>query len=589
MGWMDVYEAKQGLRKGETEETTRPPLVPSEKNYAVTRRPKTKEVTSRYKAGITSSLSTVVTPRRCPSPSGTRPSATSPLLSKRSQSAERRRPATPPSPSKPSTPIQESSAEMQVSSRRVMTVRTPEGLWPSTMRSLSVSFQSDAFSLPITKREKTVTHISSDHTLKSSANVAHKQAETPAVRKATPERKRTPLRGRNTSDQSENSKPVDKSPARAVDQQRWPGRTGGMVSSGASTKSMDHTNKSSKASSLPFPGRGVSPLRRTPISDGLSRPVENSIISDTPKRVAYDGSGRVQFEMRSVISSSSAERASSLARSIRTQSLPIPGSPRLPSPIRASVPSSTPSRALLSPSRTRPSNPCPSVGSLTRGSSNSSSVLGFIADVRKGKKATNHIEDAHQLRLLYNRYLQWRFANARADAALSIQKITAEKTLFNVWRTTSEFWDSVTMKRINLQQLGQELKLSSILNEQMSYLEDWAVLERDHLSSLAGAVESLEACTLRIPVSGGARADVITIKDAFCSALDVMKAMGSSIYSLLSSVEGMNHLVCELASIAAQEKTVLDQCGDLLTSTAAMQMEENSLRIHLIQLQQAFA
>ncbi|KAJ4952340.1 hypothetical protein NE237_029172 [Protea cynaroides] len=587
MVWMDVCEAKQVVQRGETEETTRSPLVPSGKNNAVTRKPKSREVTSRYKAGITSpSLSTVVPTRRCPSPSITRPSATSPSLSKRSQSAERKRPSTPPSPPRPSTPIQESSAEMRVSSRRIMVGRTPEGLWPSTMRSLSVSFQSDAFSLPITKREKPVTHISSDHTLKSSANLAHKHSETPAVRKATPERKRTPLRGKNTSDQSENSRPVDNSPARVVDQQRWPGRTGAKLSAGALTKSMDLTDKNRKASSSPFPGRGVSPLRRTPMSDALSRPLEKSI-SDVPRRVSYDSSGRVEFEMHPVISSSSSERASSLTCSRITQSLPIPGSPRLPSPRRTSLPSPIPSRAMLGPSRTRPSSPSPSVGSLAGGSSNSSSVLSFIADVRRGKKAINHIEYAHQLRLLYNRYLQWRFANARADAVLSIQKMIAEKTLFNVWRTTSELWDSVTMKRINLQQLRQELQHSSILNEQMAYLDDWAVLERDHLNSLAGAIKALEACTLRIPVSGGARADVIIVKDAICSALDVMQTMSSSICSLLSRVEGINYLVSELAKVAAQERTVLDECRYLMASTAAMQMEENSLRTHLIQLKQA--
>lgn len=130
-------------------------------------------------------------------------------------------------------------------------------------------------------------------------------------------------------------------------------------------------------------------------------------------------------------------------------------------------------------------------------------------------------------------------------------------------------------------------KLNSVLNDQMAYLDDWALLERDHISSLAGAIEALEASTLRLPVTGGARADIYTLKDAICSAVDVMRTMGSSICSLLSRVEGMNCLVSELADVAAQEKSVLDECGDLLASTVAMQIEENSLRTHLIQLKQA--
>lgn len=39
----------------------------------------------------------------------------------------------------------------------------------------------------------------------------------------------------------------------------------------------------------------------------------------------------------------------------------------------------------------------------------------------------------------------------------------------------------------------------------MAYLDEWAFLEMDHISSLSGAVEDLEASTLRLPVSGGAR------------------------------------------------------------------------------------
>lgn len=36
----------------------------------------------------------------------------------------------------------------------------------------------------------------------------------------------------------------------------------------------------------------------------------------------------------------------------------------------------------------------------------------------------------------------------------------------------------------------------------MAYLEEWALLERDHSSSLHGAIEALKASTLRLPVVG---------------------------------------------------------------------------------------
>jgi hypothetical protein len=39
----------------------------------------------------------------------------------------------------------------------------------------------------------------------------------------------------------------------------------------------------------------------------------------------------------------------------------------------------------------------------------------------------------------------------------------------------------------------------------MGYLDDWALLERDHIAAFSGAMEDLEASTLRLPVTGGAR------------------------------------------------------------------------------------
>lgn len=39
----------------------------------------------------------------------------------------------------------------------------------------------------------------------------------------------------------------------------------------------------------------------------------------------------------------------------------------------------------------------------------------------------------------------------------------------------------------------------------MVCLEDWDILEREHTSSLAGAIGDLEANTLRLPLTGGTK------------------------------------------------------------------------------------
>ncbi|CAD5319349.1 unnamed protein product [Arabidopsis thaliana] len=564
----------------------RPPLAPSEKNNvgSVTRRARTMEVSSRYRSP------TPTKTRRCPSPIVTRtaPSSSPESFLKRAVSAERNR-----GPSTPTTPVSDVLVDLPVSSRRLSTGRLPESLWPSTMRSLSVSFQSDSVSVPVSKKEKPHVTSSTDQTLRlSSSNIAHKQqSETTSVtRKQTPEKKRSPLKGKNVSPgQSENSKPMDGSHSMLIPpQHRWSGRIRG-------NRSFDLGDKAVRRVSLP-------------LSNKSSRHKKSS--SDITRLFSCYDNGRLE------VSSSTTSEDSSSTESLKhfsTSSLPrlhpmsAPGS-RTASPSRSSFSSSSSSNSRgMSPSRgvspmrglspvgnrslVRSSTP-PSRGvspsrirQTAQSSSTNTSVLSFIADVKKGKKAT-YIEDVHQLRLLYNRYSQWRFANAGAEGVSYVQSLIAEETLYNVWHAISDLRDLVTTQRICLQQLKLEIKLRSILNDQMVCLEDWAMVEREHISSLAGAIGDLEANTLRLPLAGGTKADLGSLKLAMSSALDVMQSMGSSIWSLHSQMEEMNKLVSDLAVIAKTENFLLDKCENLLASTAVMEIEERSLKTHLIQKKQ---
>ncbi|KAK9705700.1 hypothetical protein RND81_07G076400 [Saponaria officinalis] len=600
---MDVFDALQELHKESAVDTLRRPLVRSEKSNGIAsniRCSRTREVSSRYKSP-TSAPSTPNS-RRCASPNFTRnvnSSSNQLASSKRAVSAERKRPSTPPSPSRPSTPASDTSVDSQ-SSKKIVGSRLPEVLWPSTMRSLSVSFQSDSISIPVSKKEKPVSHALSDRTLKPSSNVAHRQAETASAgRKPTPERMRSPLKGRNSSHQSENSRPVDGVQARLIDHHRWPSRAGGKLSTSMLTKSVDLSDNSGKMSNFPHhPISGLPSLRRMS-AEGIPRSLHKTS-SDFSQQLEFeDHIGALGLRMKSVDDSllrvSAFQKVNSVSQSekgtlapLSVRSRPVPGS-RLPSPSRASVSKGTPS-----PSKTRPSTPTQSRGispsrirpsSPTRQSSGTASVLSFVADIKKGRK-TNQLEDAHQLRLLYNRQLQWRFANASADASQFIQKITTEQTLYNVWETNLELLDSVLIKRIELQRLNLDLKLNMVLREQMAYLEDWDLLDGDHSSSLNGTIEDLEASTLRLPVTGGAKADIDSLKYAISSAADVMQVMGSSICSLLSKAEEMNGLVSELAELAGHERAMLNECDTLLSSSAAMQVKEYSLRTQAIQSQQ---
>ncbi|KAJ6816049.1 QWRF motif-containing protein 2-like [Iris pallida] len=559
------------------------PLIPSAKDNAKeisSRRPRPKEISSRYLSSPSPSSSPSSTSastsnsRRFPSPMLTpRPSTPSALPKQRSHSVDRPRPSTP----------------QQASSNAAKALTT-------TTRSLSVSFQGESFFY---------------QTSKAKASSSPNRNPNPS-RRPTPERRRSAVLPAAPAprDRSENSKPFERWPAaRAIARQR----------PNPLSRSLDEkdpilaTVRLLQQSSVVFEDGtrrisfdGASPLADSDTDSASSG--SNSGASDThvplwgkvtsrgginvPARVWQESNSRLGRVPEPCMRSVGSPKMSSVRRNLMDSPISSQRS-SVGSPIRGPVRPSTPSRLAVSPSRGAAS-PLRTRGGVRMAGGvaaspgaqpgNAPSIISFAAEVRRAKKGENRIEEAHMLRLLHNRHLQWRCANARADAALDVQRLEAEKNLYNAWITISELRDSVTLKRIKLQLLTQNLKLMSILKGQMSYLEEWSHIDRDHTSSLSGAIEALKASTLRLPVVGEAKADLQEVKDAVGSAVDVMQAMGSSICSLLSKVEGTGSLVSEIAKVAAQERALLDQSRDLLSSIAAMHVKQCSLQSHFLQL-----
>ncbi|KAL7119101.1 hypothetical protein ACP275_02G042400 [Erythranthe tilingii] len=600
------------ITTAENDHVGRPPLLPSEKdnnNNKISdtkKKPKSRIVSSRYMSPSTStstsnsstisSSSSSFSSRRFPSPLVSRNStplsnAPSPAPPKRSISADRRRP----SAARPLTPDLEVSAATK--------------LLVTSTRSLSVSFQGEAFSLPISKTK-----------------VAPSSPNLTSTRKSTPERRRTsttPLRGGGDQAAAEHSK--------LSDQHRWPARN---RSTNPLSMSMDFSTVNGERSKLISSMSGARALQqslmideRRPSLDGRSsldlggnsqRASDGSSVnneasdSDSVSSGSTSGvqecSGVSNGSRRGIVGSARFwQETNSRMRRLQDPGSPLSTSPgsklMLPSkskrytsnnnglsssPIRPLSPSkamtamgscsSSPLRG-HSPSRIRNA----AVSTINNNFNDTPSVLSYAVDVRRGKVGENKIIDAHLLRLLYNRNLQWRFVNARTEAVLLVQKRSAEKNLWNAWITISDLRDAVTKKRHRLQLLRQKLKLSSILKRQMNFLEDWASFDKDHSVSLLGATESLRASTLRLPVIGGAIADVQSLQDAIVSAVDIMQAMTSSIYLLLPTVEDINSLVSELAKVTTKERALLEQCTDLISLLAAMQVKDSSLRTHILQ------
>ncbi|KAK8700201.1 hypothetical protein V6N13_018604 [Hibiscus sabdariffa] len=580
------------------EENPNSTAIKGDNGSTVKKKPRGRQVPSRYLSPSPSPSSAAAAatmaakmPARFPSPliprstntvasAGNKTTTIFPSpLPKRSQSVDRRRPG-----GQVSQGNNVDSTELSAASKMLIT----------STRSLSVSFQGEAFSLPISKTKS--------------------QVGSTLTRKATPERRRaTPGR-----DRGENSKPVD--------QQRWPARTPqGNLGLNPMSRSLDYFGERNLLG-----GSGavlVKSLQQSLMLDESSRRISfdancvneascascDLTASDTDSvssgstnsgmlECGGNGIPKVRCGSRSVLASARfwQETNSRLRRlqdpvsplstspgprvtamsSPRTMASPIRGGTRPASPSKLWTSSASSPLRGLSPARVRNA-----VGGQMIGNSvDTPSILSFSVDIRRGKVGQDRIVDAHTLRLLYNHYLQWRFANARAEAVFMVQELRAEKDLWNAWVTTSELQYSVTLKRIKLLLLRQKLKLTSILKRQISHLETWALLEGDHTSSLLGATEALKASTLRLPIVGKAIVDIQNLKDAVSSAVDVMHAMASSICSLSSKVKEMNSLVNELASVATNERVLLEQCKDHLSMLAVIQVNDCSLRSHILQL-----
>ncbi|KAK8468841.1 hypothetical protein PHAVU_006G134011 [Phaseolus vulgaris] len=150
-------------------------------------------------------------------------------------------------------------------------------------------------------------------------------------------------------------------------------------------------------------------------------------------------------------------------------------------------------------------------------------------DVRRGKKGSGHQEDMHSIRLLYNRYLQWRFANARAHSTTKAQQVESQKALYSQAMTISEMRDSVNKKRIELEFLRRSETLSRILETQIPYLDEWSTMTEEYSVSITEVIQALVNASVQLPVGGNVRVDVREVGDALNSALKMLETMISNI------------------------------------------------------------
>ncbi|KAK3123535.1 hypothetical protein QOZ80_8AG0632360 [Eleusine coracana subsp. coracana] len=553
----------------------RRPLVPSEKGNAAASPAgcgrRREHAASRFKPAAAAAAT-----RRTTSPSPARAASAldgAPSCNNRARSADRARVTSSPAPSPPQLkPSSSPTASSRPASPARDAAAEPRG---TSAKQTANGLRSES---PVKKIDRLVRGLPSEPAKASKPQTADA---------APPERKRSPVRRNGAGDQQrENARPPESSPAdkRVVEQHRWPamatGRRGSAAPTPATTSTAPAAGNAGRSSSASSAGR--SPMARPP-EGAASGKCLRTPSNEMAKRPAMRRSRR-EGQDSDASSQTTSEGSRSACRSASVPVLHRSSSSSRSKVVVSAAASPTPNATCQSPSRIRPSPSCRS--KCASSSPAAQPVFNYIVDARKGKKSANQVENAHQLRLLHNRYLQWRFVNAISEATLSFRRNNAESLIFGVSEKVLALQDGLTTARIDVRLRQQEMKLYHIVTEQVTYLEQWPELEEENSSTLAEAVEALKASTLRLPVTSGAHAEAIAVKNAVSSAVDVMQALSSSICYLQPKVEDRTSLVSQLSVMARQEKSALDECRELLATAAKLQVQESSLRTHLIQLRE---
>ena len=76
-------------------------------------------------------------------------------------------------------------------------------------------------------------------------------------------------------------------------------------------------------------------------------------------------------------------------------------------------------------------------------------------------------EVGHQMRMAHCRLLQWRFANATAEAVRKRKQASAELDFMGAWASVSEMRGKVARKRVQLENEKQKIKLNTVLSFQV--------------------------------------------------------------------------------------------------------------------------
>ncbi|KAJ1379562.1 QWRF family [Sesbania bispinosa] len=215
-------------------------------------------------------------------------------------------------------------------------------------------------------------------------------------------------------------------------------------------------------------------------------------------------------------------------------------------------------------------------------------ILNMGFDLFRNKKSSvsssSSSEAFYQLRLLDNRLLQWRFANARAHAVNHCISLQAERNLIYALDGLTKLRGSVLQKKIQLERERLQMKLNFVLHSHMRLLETWGSIERQHLAAVTAMKECLHSAVCKVPLLEGAKVDIQLASIAQKRASDLTASIKSVLSNFSPLADKTAELLSELAEVVAQERLLLEEFNDLLRTLCVLELKERSLKCSLIQL-----
>ncbi|KAJ8747851.1 hypothetical protein K2173_013065 [Erythroxylum novogranatense] len=221
--------------------------------------------------------------------------------------------------------------------------------------------------------------------------------------------------------------------------------------------------------------------------------------------------------------------------------------------------STSPSAWALSPGRSMlPPLESPVNGGGENGRSKSNGgVSGVLRYLRQKKVSPIQEEEYHRFRVMQNRLLQWRFANARAESAMASTNTMSKDKVFHVWLRIFNVRKSILKKRLEIQKLKHEIKLCQIMNPQMSMFDKWSKLEGKNCEALSRMTRKLSALSVKLPLEDDVKGDVQSIFEAMNSAVHVMNEIEAMIAEFFSKHDNILQTIQHLVGVFGESKYLL--------------------------------